>query len=257
MVIKFKKIKKYANGALLEEIIVNKEATDINNWKKVSGGNMVNVITDETRSHEPPKSKFNNLKSVAKSLSIARKKVFNNFLDRPDNVYSIDFTYSHPQRCYDIFAKDLKKLVKDIRKINPDVLIIIFKEIQQNGSYHGHMFLTNIEITESKFRELWNKGEQISFTIMKSNIDIVKKTYYLTSILENNETCKRKREAYKYFPPYKKLIYATKNISKVDDENEETIAFIDTDKYEVVLETPKEKAEKRGIGYKTYLRIRK
>lgn len=253
LILNFVETKFFAGGTICEQRIVNKEVNDIPFWKKVSGGLMVNKVTGEVKNYVPSLSRGDNMKSVTVSLKKARDIVFNNFSNKK-KVYSVDFTYSYPQRWYEKFIKDLKKLQKDIRKINPNVKIIIFKEINKNGVYHGHMFMTDIEITESQFRELWKEGKEISFKIIKDDKDLIKKTYYLTNISGNTKKSKRKREAYKHFPANKQLYMTTKNL----DKTIKTIKMpIDYKEFELMLQTPKEKADKQGVIYKTYVKSKR
>lgn len=250
IIIDYNIYKEYAGGTVFEEVSANKKVTQLSDWRKVSGGQMVNIYTGEVKDIIRSETKGDNLRSVAISLNKGKDYALNNFCNKK-KVYSIDFTYSYEQKWYDKFTADLKKLVKNIQKINKDVKIIIFKEVNQNGVYHGHMLLTDADITEAMFRELWTEGDEIKFSIMKSDRDVIRKVDYLTNISGNNRKSMKKRNAYKNFPSNKRLYYKTSNL---DTNIKITNGKLDKTNLETVLKTPDEKASKTGISYGTYIK---
>ena len=250
IIIEYNIYKEYAGGTVFEEVSANKNVTQISDWRKVSDGQMVNIFTGEVKDIKKSETKGDNLRSVAISLNKGKDYALNNFCNKKE-VYSIDFTYSYEQKWYEKFSSDIKKLVKEIQKINKDAKIIIFKEVNQNGVYHGHMLLTDAYITEAMFREFWTDGDEIKFSIMTKDIDVIRKINYLTNISGNTKKSLKKRNAYKNFPSNKRLYYKT---SSLDTNIKITNGKLDKTNLETVLKTPDEKASKTGISYGTYIK---
>lgn len=210
---------------------------------------MIDKETGEIIEFKPSVNKGQNKKSVAATLLNINEYIKNNFLEYlgTDNIYSIDLTFSVQPKTYDEFNNCIKNFTRKLRRKNKDVKYIIIKEIGNNGGYHAHAIIAEIELTKEIVQKKWTYGLQIKFQIPKTEEDLLYKASYLTNITGDSKAAKSKRQNLIYFPSGKHLYLASRNLDPpvfIDGEPNQKIE-------KVILETPENKRKKFKGGYKT------
>lgn len=244
----------YKNSNVCQIIQFSKPKKRIGNFVKESDGVMVDVNTGTAIKSKKSKNKKEAIKSTKVSLNKAYELVKNNFLSEK-TVYSIDVTFTENPSSYDEYMRILNNLTKALKRINKDTKYIFFKEIGEKGRYHAHLIMSNICITEDKFRTLWKYGKEIRFKEInneKGDLDenVLYKGMYLTNVTGKSKNATKKRNNLEQFPINKHLYMCSKNLEKpiyevVRDEEELKDA-------KIIFETEAEKVKRYNYKMTTY-----
>lgn len=210
---------------------------------------MLDKETRKITEFKPSENKGQNKKSVASTLLRINEYIKNNFLEYlgTDKVYSVDLTFSVQPKTYNEFNNCLKNFIRKLRRMNKDVKYIIIKEIGDNGGYHAHAIIAEIELTKEIVQKKWTYGQQIKFKIPKTDEDLLYKASYLTNITGDSKAAKRKSQNQIYFPAKKHLYFYSKNLEPpvfTDGEPNQKIE-------KIIFETPENKRKRLKGGYKT------
>lgn len=210
---------------------------------------MINTETGEIIQFKPSVNKSQNIKSVAATLLHANELIKNNFLEYlgTDKIYSVDLTFSVQPNTYDEFNTCVKYFIRKLRRISKDLKYIFFKETGEDGKYHAHAIIAEIELTKEIVQEKWVYGQQIEFQIPQTDEDLLYKASYLTNITGDSDSAKRKKENLIHFPARKRMYFSSKNIKPPEFKKGKPKEKIE----KVILETPEYKRKRLKGGYKT------
>lgn len=211
---------------------------------------MRDTATGEIKEFKPSENKGKNIKSAAVTLLRANELIKNNFLEylETDKVYSIELTFSVQPKTYDEFNKCVKNFIRKLRRMNKDVKYMIIKEKGQNGGYHAHAIIAEIELTKEVVQKKWKYGQQIEFKIPRTEEDLLYKASYLTNITGDSESAQCKKENLINFPARKHMYFASKNLEPPEFKDGEPSQEIE----KIIFETPEKKRRRLKGGYKTY-----
>ena len=101
-----------------------------------------------------------------------------NFNGDPKNEFFITLTYKDGNYDPNQLNKDFNKFIRKLRSKNKNLGFIRINELQQNGSFHIHLLIKNIEkINKMKIQNLWTNG-LIYFEPIKDKIGVNKLANY-------------------------------------------------------------------------------
>ena len=203
--------------------------------------------TGEVRPYNRPVTKSQCLESARVSLLHANELIKYNFL-RYDKVYSVDLTFSKPLESYEEFHMCIKNYTRRLKRMYKEIKYVFVKEVGVSGRFHTHAIMWAPNLSESVIRSKWKYGEQVCVQVLKTNDDLIYKASYLTNITGFSESACKKRNNLIYFPAYKHLYLASKNLEKPKFKKGKPNVPVKR----TIFETPEEKIIKFGASYHTF-----
>lgn len=101
-----------------------------------------------------------------------------NFIGDPQNEFFITLTYKDGNYDPNQLNKDFNKFIRKLRSKNKNLGFIRINELQQNGSFHIHLLIKNVDkINKLKIQNLWPYG-LINFKPIQNQIGVNKLANY-------------------------------------------------------------------------------
>lgn len=212
---------------------------NLNNYRKISKDEYVDITTGEVRRYK--KRKYKDKESIRRATSNLKEILRNNFNGGKNELF-ITLTCEELTEDYDVARKFCDNFFKDLRNKYEGLEYVYVLELQKRKSWHIHAWIKSTKrkilyIDNEEIAKIWNKGFAKTQRITKEEfgdkdtaetdvVDIV--INYMTKIKSKDR-----------IETNKKLYYKSRGIKLAKVDKMKYKQFVDTVELDYILEEEK------------------